>query len=430
MAPELRAALMETFDDPLRTQVYIAIYERPGATVSQVARRLDQPGRRVRHQVDRLINDGLVVVDAETPKRNVRERHHRGVVVPSVDWDDDRWSEENRQRMNLSLVKFIAADIGRAIRHRTFGARLGHAEVRVPGEVDGRGWAEIEATLTRSMEHVEATMISSAARLEASGETGIEVFSALLLFEARPWDPSADARQGPRPSRWTRAACGCPSIPSLSSGSKADGPRLADDLRRALIGAIEDQFRAHVLFAVVDRPGVTIGQIAARIGQPPRRVRHQVERLLEAGLILVDAETPRRNARERHYRGVALPTLKEEGPDWTDEQRRKFAISVAGAIMADLDGGIHAETFGTRSGHSVIRIPGEVDDRGWGELAASIVSTTERIEGTMVRSAARLTQKGVAGREVVSALLLFESPPWDPGEGARSGPRPTQWAAR
>jgi DNA-binding MarR family transcriptional regulator len=427
LTPGLRAALVRTFGDPLRTQVYIAIYERPGATISQLAGRLDQPARRVRHQVDRLIKDGLVVVHSETPRRNARERHHRAVVVPTVDWDSDRWPEESRHRLTYSVMKFISADIGRAIRHRSFGVHPGHAEVRVPGEVDDRGWAEIETTLAESMKHVEGVMIGSAERLEAAGETGIEALSALLLFEARPWDQSADDRQGPRPSHWTRVASGGPSISGLRSRTMPDIPELSDHLRGALIEALEDQLRAHVLLAVVDRPGATIGQIAARIGEAPRRVRHQVERLVEAGLIVIDAETTRRNARERHYRGVALPRIEEEGPDWTDDQRREIALSVVKVIMADLDDAVRGQTFGTRAGHSIIRIPGEVDDRGWKELAAIMVSTTESLEGTMVRSAERLKEEGAAGREVISALLLFESPPWDRGEGDRSGPRPSQW---
>jgi DNA-binding transcriptional ArsR family regulator len=195
-----------------------------------------------------------------------------------------------------------------------------------------------------------------------------------------------------------------------------------------MVEALEDQLRAHVLLAVVDRPGATIGRIATRIGEPPRRVRHQVERLVEAGLVVADAaETARRNARERHYLGVVLPTIEEEGPDWSDDQRRKIALSVVGVIMADLDGAVGGRTFGTRAGHSVIRIPGEVDERGWEELAASMLLTTAEIEGTMARSAGRLAEQGAPGREVLSALLLFESPPWDPGADERSGPRPSQW---
>jgi len=325
-------------------------------------------------------------------------------------------------------MKFISADIGRAIRHRTFGVRPGHSVVRIPGEVDERGWAEIEATLEGSMERVETIMIGSAERLGAAGSSGFEAFCSMVLFEARPWERSTDGPQGPRPTHWASAATGLQPILGPAWRRRPGNPPSSADLREAMVGALEDELRARVLLAVVDRPGATIGQIATRIGDPPRRVRHQVERLLEAGLVVADAVgTPRRNARERHYRGVVLPTIEEEGRDQSDDQRRKVTLSIIRLIMADLDGAVGGRTFGTRAGHSVVRIPGEVDERGWEELAASMVVTTAEIERTMVSSAARLAEERAPGREVLSALLLFESPPWDPGDGDHPGPRPSQW---
>jgi predicted transcriptional regulator len=67
---------MEALADPFRIQVYIAIYERPGVTIPQVAGRLGHPARRVRLQVERLIAVGLIVVETETRKRNMQARHH------------------------------------------------------------------------------------------------------------------------------------------------------------------------------------------------------------------------------------------------------------------------------------------------------------------------------------------------------------------
>lgn len=84
---------------------------------------------------------------------------------------------------------------------------------------------------------------------------------------------------------------------------------------------------------------MTIAQIATRTGEPQRRVRHQIDRLLEAGLVLVDAETPRRNARERHYRAVSLARIAEEiGAGWSDEQRRKIAHSII-KVIAEMSAG-------------------------------------------------------------------------------------------
>jgi DNA-binding transcriptional ArsR family regulator len=428
-SPRLRAATVETFADPLRTQVYISVYERPGATVAQVARRIDEPAGRVRHQIDRLVEAGLVEVVDGNLEGDARERHHRGVAVPTLDDLGDRGTDQDRRKASLSLMRCVVADIARATRNRTLGIRPGHAEVRVPGEVDERGLAEIEATIIETMRWAEETMIRSAKRLEVAGRSGIEVISAQLFFEAPTWERSAGGRQGPRPSHWVRSTPGPGPRSAPRFEKKPDPPHMSPDLRDALIETLSDQFRAHVLVTIAERPGVTIGQIATRIGESPRRVRHQVERLVEAALVAVDAESPRRNTRERHYRALALPTIDDEfGSGWTDEQRRKIAHSLVRAILADLDGAVRGGTFGT-PGQAVVRIPGEVDETGWEELAASMLKTTERIERIMVDSAARLEDAGRPGIEVISALLLFEGPPWQPGEGDRQGPRPTHWYA-
>ena len=172
----------------------------------------------------------------------------------------------------------------------------------------------------------------------------------------------------------------------------------------------------------------TIAQIANRIGESPRRVRYLLERLIEEGLIVVDAETRRRNARERHYRVLALPTVLDDfGPGWTDDQRRKISRSVVGMVMADLDAAIARRTFANRPGHAAVRISGEVDERGWTELATTMATATMAIEESMFASHSRLEEDGRTGTEVIAALLLFEGAPWERGLGDRDGPRPTHW---
>jgi DNA-binding transcriptional ArsR family regulator len=427
---ELRAALMEALADPLRAQVYIAIYERPGATITQVARRINHPPRSVRHHVERLIEAGLVVVDADAPRRGARERHYRGVVVPTLDGPGTPWTERSRHETLLFLLRVITADIGHAIRHRTLGTRPGHAEVRVPGEVDERGWEAIGAIMIETMQRIEEAMIGAAERLKEAGEAGIEVIVALLSFEAPAWEQPIAAKRGPRPSPWADTMPDSSPDAAPRAGRVSDVPTLSPELRDALTEALGDHLRAPVLIAVGERPGVTIAQIADRIDESPRRVRRQIDRLLGAGLVVVDSLTPRRNARERHYRALVLPNVAE-GRDsgWTDEQRRKVGSSIVRALTADLAGAVRGQTFGVRAGHAVVRIPGEVDGRGWAEISATMVRALKEIEATMIASFARLEARGEGGIEAISALLLFEGAPWEEGGDGRDGPRPSHWLA-
>jgi DNA-binding MarR family transcriptional regulator len=410
--------MVEALCDPLRAAVYISAYERPGASVSQIARRLGEPPRRIRHQVDRLLASGLLALDAEDTGPGGREHRFRAFVPPTVDERVESLGDEDRLAISISMTKLLAADIGRAIRNRTLGTRTGHAETRVPGEVDGRGRREIQEIMVAALEEVEATMVAAAVRLGRAGAPGIEVIAALLSFEAPAWESSEERRPGPRSSFWAEA------VPGHTANAE-----VSTDLRQALVDVFVSRFRARVFIAVAERPGVTIAQIATRIEEPTRRVRGQVDQLVGMGLIVVDGETRRRNTRERHYRAVVPPAIPEEtGPDWTDEQRLKVAHSVVNVVMSDLDAAIRGLTFARRPDHTVVRVPGEVDARGWDELAATMARTLVALETAFVASYARLAEEGRQGTEVIATLLLFEGAPWERGPGERTGPRPTQWS--
>lgn len=62
---------------------------------------------------------------------------------------------------------------------------------------------------------------------------------------------------------------------------------------------------------------MTIRQIASLLKEPPRRVRHYIRALVDAGLVVVEEERPRRGTIERTYRGLKIPLLWENG--WPGE---------------------------------------------------------------------------------------------------------------
>lgn len=203
---------------------------------------------------------------------------------------------------------------------------------------------------------------------------------------------------------------------------------LPSDLRDDLVETLSDPFQARVYTTVTERPGVTIAQIAARTGEAPRRVRHQIEHLLEVGLVTLDSKTQRRNAREHHYRAVALAKVQNElDSSWDDEQRRKVALSITRMITGDIGQALRAGILGTSDGHAEVRVSAEVDAEGWQELADIMERVMGEIEETVIRSAARLEASGLGGTEVVAALLLFQTPAWERSVDDQPGPRPSQW---
>lgn len=197
-----REAMAEALHDPLRTQIYLSVAERPGATIAQLATRVEEPERRVRHQVDRLVELGLVEVDSETKRRNTRERHYRVLVNPTVEHYGD-WSEDGRRKASLSMVRQVVFDLSRASRDARFGTLDGHTAIRIPGEVDQEGWEALARIMRVALDEAEEVMFDSAARLEAAGEAGIEAMGVMLLFEGRPWTAPGEDPGGPRPSNWS-----------------------------------------------------------------------------------------------------------------------------------------------------------------------------------------------------------------------------------
>jgi hypothetical protein len=118
------------------------------------------------------VEAGVVVVDSETRKRNARERHYRSVVLPTlVDQDDGDWTDDDRQKLALSMIRAIFADVDRAIRNRTFGSHAEHAEVRVPGEIDERGWKELGRIMVRTAVVTGLELQLSRRQFRAGGET-------------------------------------------------------------------------------------------------------------------------------------------------------------------------------------------------------------------------------------------------------------------
>jgi predicted transcriptional regulator len=200
---DLRDALVETLSDPFQARVYTTISERPGATIAQIAARIGESPRRVRHQVEHLIGVGLVHLDSKTQRRNAREHHYRAVALAKIQHQlDSSWDDDQRRKLALSITRMITGDIGQALRAGVLGASDGHAEVRVSAEVDAEGWQELADIMERVMGEIEETVIRSTARLEATGLGGTEVVAALLLFQTPAWERSVDDAPGPRPSQW------------------------------------------------------------------------------------------------------------------------------------------------------------------------------------------------------------------------------------
>jgi predicted ArsR family transcriptional regulator len=198
---------------------------------------------------------------------------------------------------------------------------------------------------------------------------------------------------------------------NVASGS---GERRDVKLVQSLGDAMADPFRSRVLVAVSERPGVTNGEIAERLGETSRKVRYHMEALHAAGLVEIEGEVQRRGAIERRYRTTTSNII------YTDDERqlapsqdRRIALEILKMAMGDATSAVASGHFAAREGHCATRLRGVVDSEGWDELADLFAATTEEARRVVERSRERCEATGEPGVEVTGALFLFEAPLWN-----------------
>jgi DNA-binding transcriptional ArsR family regulator len=185
-----------------------------------------------------------------------------------------------------------------------------------------------------------------------------------------------------------------------------------------LAEAMGHPVRGKLLHAVAEKSeeGVSIRQLAARLAEPKRRIRYHLDALSDLGLVEVVRVANCRGAIERFYGVTVTPWITEELAD--REQARQVYIHCLKAVLADVHDAIGAKLFGQRPGNTVIRIPMEVDRKGWAELVEIQNRALHEANEAAGRSRDRLRTSSEARISALAAMLLFEVPPWpQPNKG-------------
>jgi len=116
---------------------------------------------------------------------------------------------------------------------------------------------------------------------------------------------------------------------------------------------------------------------------------------------------------ERYFKAEQMPWISSSAFGELDEdQPLQMSVQILKAILADASRAMRGNVFGVRPGHAAIRIPGEVDQQGWEELAGIYDQSLLEIEAVIGRSRRRLERSGETPINALNALLLFEVPPW------------------
>jgi len=177
---------VEALSHPVRSKVIIALAERPNATIRQVAERLRESPRRIRHHIDALVAAGFVEVTDEKRRRGVIERRYATRLNLTIGPGDASWPAVRRQ-FSRDIVRLLLADVGVAATTGIFGADPDEYEMRFYGEVDDECLAELAQIYGRVHVEIAESITAGRERVWESGEPGTEIVAALLFFKAALW---------------------------------------------------------------------------------------------------------------------------------------------------------------------------------------------------------------------------------------------------
>jgi DNA-binding transcriptional ArsR family regulator len=407
-------AIADAYAHPLRGRVLTALSERPQVTIQAVAERLGEDPQRVRSQVDALLDLGLVEVTDEEISRGVLQRRYG--APPIIIGDDDSLGGEHRIVLAKATVRLLMESVRLAAAAGTLGRRPDDYEMRTYGEVDDACVDELADLHRRGFTEILGAIEEGRERIRESDVSGTEIISALFFFEAPLWGPRPPRRSGrggtrPRPALRTAEA---------PSSRSAEDPSVHCD-PQALAKAHSHPVRGRVLMALSERPDVTIREVAERLGESPRRVRHHVEALLAAGLAAVTSSENLSGVVQNRY-GAGLLVV-DDAELWSQEERVRFIMPLIRTLAADLGVAADAGTI-ARTENFVVRTYGEVDDACLEELADLHLRTDRAVRKAIQEGHERVARTGGAGTEVVTALFFFEAPLWRAIDPRSHGTRP------
>jgi DNA-binding transcriptional ArsR family regulator len=180
----------------------------------------------------------------------------------------------------------------------------------------------------------------------------------------------------------------------------------------SLAEAMGDPIRQKVAFAIRVAPGLTVRQIADRIGESPRRIRYQLTVLRRADLVEISDQESRRGAIEHRYTLTRpLYLTDEENDSLPTHLKMRVATEVVRGVVADVEAATKEGTFGVRSGDHLSHLFGKVDEVGWTELVEASLSYLEHAQQLLEKAEKRIEASGdVEAIPVTAALFLFEGP--------------------
>jgi DNA-binding transcriptional ArsR family regulator len=184
-----------------------------------------------------------------------------------------------------------------------------------------------------------------------------------------------------------------------------------EELRKKALAKFEsmnDPLRIK-LFTLLIRKPATAAELAEKLGTPIGRVRYQLGRMREAGLVTVREEKPRRGVVEQVY--VSRPTVisVDDMAQLTPEEIRRGHAEIVKMVVRDCLAALQQGTFFSREDFMAVRLPLRLDDEGWKQASVLQHESLERLLEIHAGAQARILSDKAEAIDALAYLFLFEA---------------------
>lgn len=177
-------AFAKTFTHPLRSHVWVTLFERGVVSPGEIASELEIDVSEVSYHFRELKKRGLIRL-VRTVQRRGFDEHFYEPIAPAFHFDDAEWMklpQGVRASISGEMLREVIRRLTAALEAGSFDARNRHLSQSWL-LVDERGWNELMRTVQRTLERIAVIQERSAERRKASSEPGIPVSVVLAAFE-------------------------------------------------------------------------------------------------------------------------------------------------------------------------------------------------------------------------------------------------------
>jgi DNA-binding transcriptional ArsR family regulator len=176
--------LHRALSHPLRYRILMLLGEVE-ASPKELTELLEEDFQRVCEQVRILKSGGFIELVDEDRRRGGTQHFYKATIRPLLDADE--WAELPpgvRETVSATILRVIFSDAAAAMKSGDFDAHPHRVRIDKPMILDERGYEDVDAAAVRHLVELNRIAAESAARLIQSGEKGIGVKSATLIYSA------------------------------------------------------------------------------------------------------------------------------------------------------------------------------------------------------------------------------------------------------